>query len=1354
MKTPFEYDIFISYGQKDRVAAERLHAALEARKLKVWRDKRLTEAPAADFIAQINRAHERSARVLVLWSRASVLSQWVAAEAEKARIAQKIVALSLEPAAALLPFIPAPFNILPTVDISAAILDLEPVLHAIGAEQAEGQPQGVVSLVTAHADIAKLPDTFAEKLYGRDAERAALLNAWDDGQTRIFAFDAMGGAGKTALVYHFVQALKASGWHGARSVFAWSFYSQGSNEDRQTSADDFIKAAFAHFSGGEKAPPRDPHQKGVDLAHLVQAQRSLLILDGLEPLQYASQGGPQSSAQVGGIKDPSVKALLKALADDNPGLCVITTRIRLAELAGAEGVTFRELDEIPLMDAIALLRDLGVEPATPPAKFKLPAAHEFAALTPPYTPPAAYAPRAGVLPAMPTPVAKDLIEAVRELKGHALALTLAGRYLAQHKKGDIRAIRELPDLPQAGKERAPYRVMRAIEIALANRIAEQDAIETPAADPAGQQLALLFFLGLFDRPADRELLPVVFSKAAEDLAPTATDIATAKIDPVPIKRRLHALDEELHSGTTPEWRKQQIEQLKQPLAATQRAVIETRRRVLVRGLFAGMHAIIGDAAKIADALAQLAAQGLVARTRHASIDCHPLVRDYFGARLKELDGETFRAAHGRLYDHYRYAGLPQAFRDPVAYALLGDKVAYPELDSKRTIDSLISGNISAQDKATMPPALMQARPEQLRKAAALICGAEWDKALKAFLPGDEAGMNPLFSAIGHGCAAEREAETWSEVYGPRIKRGNEHFASQKLGLYGQELAALASFFETPFTKPSPGLSAGDCALALNKAGFHLRALGRLEDAAEPMRTVTELTVQLGDFKNAAADAVNLSELLVTIGRLAGEDGAVAEAEAAVAFADRSGDAALRMISHITHADALFQVGSLARAGALFREAEALQKEMQPDLPHLYSLQGYQYCDLLLARGRGTEAAVRMGQIQEDWARRAGWQAILLDDALYGLATARAALADVPLDLPAPQDCAKRSAVALSALRRANTVHHLPRGLLAHAEALWRCGDANAAGEPLREAEAIAKRGPMPLFLADAYLLRARILLSEARTARARTYRDQAAALIEKHGYGRAAPELAVLDAEIAWADNAEGLEAAIAAAIKAIRGEPYRDERTGITIDGGWWGLLPRLEALHPVDELDLAKLRVARDNYNDERDAFLATQEDPPAGDANGEVAEVPTGLVEHILADQDARATVEQVLTQKGAGELDGMKPEEQHDAIREAVYAVLAETLALKAKTAAADPREVPDALVYQVFAHPDAQGLILDLMRQYSLEGAAAELPFETKRFIVGKLKEHGYVKVEEPPAPAAPPPPPPAKKRGWWPFAGG
>ena len=66
------------------------------------------------------------------------------------------------------------------------------------------------------------------------------------------------------------------------------------------------------------------------------------------------------------------------------------------------------------------------------------------------------------------------------------------------------------------------------------------------------------------------------------------------------------------------------------------------------------------------------------------------------------------------------------------------------------------------------------------------------------------------------------------------------------------------------------------------------------------------------------------------------------------YADRSGDAFQRMAMRTTHADALHQAGRRAEAEARFREAEQMQAERQPDYPLLYSLQGFRYCDLLLA----------------------------------------------------------------------------------------------------------------------------------------------------------------------------------------------------------------------------------------------------------------------------------------------------------------------------------------------------------------------------------------------------------------------
>src|SRR5262249_6025997 len=78
--------------------------------------------------------------------------------------------------------------------------------------------------------------------------------------------------------------------------------------------------------------------------------------------------------------------------------------------------------------------------------------------------------------------------------------------------------------------------------------------------------------------------------------------------------------------------------------------------------------------------------------------------------------------------------------------------------------------------------------------------------------------------------------------------------------------------------------------------------------------------------------------------------AIADAEQAVAHADRSGDAIQRMAFRTTLADALHQAGRRAGEGgaeAHFRAAEQRLAERQPSHPLLCSVQGFRYCDLLL-----------------------------------------------------------------------------------------------------------------------------------------------------------------------------------------------------------------------------------------------------------------------------------------------------------------------------------------------------------------------------------------------------------------------
>ena len=77
-------------------------------------------------------------------------------------------------------------------------------------------------------------------------------------------------------------------WPGCDTVFAWSFYSQGTREQTAVSSDLFLAEALTFFGDAEMAgSAQGAFDKGRRLAQLVGERRARLILDGLEPLQYA-----------------------------------------------------------------------------------------------------------------------------------------------------------------------------------------------------------------------------------------------------------------------------------------------------------------------------------------------------------------------------------------------------------------------------------------------------------------------------------------------------------------------------------------------------------------------------------------------------------------------------------------------------------------------------------------------------------------------------------------------------------------------------------------------------------------------------------------------------------------------------------------------------------------------------------------------------------------------------------------------------------------------------------------------------------------------------------------------------------
>ena len=193
----------------------------------------------------------------------------------------------------------------------------------------------------------------------------------------------------------------------------------------------------------------------------------------------------------------------------------------------------------------------------------------------------------------------------------------------------------------------------------------------------------------------------------------------------------------------------------------------------------------------------------------------------------------------------------------------------------------------------------------------------------------------------------------------------------------------------------------------------------------------------------------------------------------------------------------------------------MQVEHQSQYPYLYSVGGFRYCDLLLtsaervASGMDFEGDVRdleqeLRGVQQrasktlEWLREANVS--ILSIALDHLTLGRVQLYGALIQGTSVEEARQEIESAVDGLRQANTADHIPRGLLTRAWLRSTLGDDSGARADLDEVEQIARRGPMPLFLADVHLYRARLFQDRDSLREARR-------LVDAHGYGRRVEEL-------------------------------------------------------------------------------------------------------------------------------------------------------------------------------------------------------------------------------------------------------
>lgn len=410
------------------------------------------------------------------------------------------------------------------------------------------------------------------------------------------------------------------------------------------------------------------------------------------------------------------------------------------------------------------------------------------------------------------------------------------------------------------------------------------------------------------------------------------------------------------------------------------------------------------------------------------LDCHPLIREYFGGQLLVTKPQAWQQAHERLYGYYK---------------------ALPEKEFPDTLEE----------------------------------------------------MQPLFSAVAHGCAAGLDQRTFNEIYYPRIRQGKKH-CLQTIGAISDDLAVLAHFFSEPWNQPSDRLNEYCQASILRSVGHRLRSLGRISESIIPFRKALDIYKKLGNNREIAIASTNLIEPYLTLGEVK-KALKMAEAEIINVKFDEKPDRQLYRV--YVYARALHQAGKKQNAQYFFIEAEKLQRQNNPVITYLAKLPGFLYSEFLLEDKSLLEEAMDRAKESLDVAK--------VEHSHLFIGLSQLIIGRIYLRYHKNNEAKRWIHEALASLRIANDQDHLPRGLFARAELYRYTCDFARARQDLQEVFDIAKPNGMRLHLTDYHLEMGRLLLAEEQ-GDVHHHITEAERLINETGYHRRDGELADLKTKI------------------------------------------------------------------------------------------------------------------------------------------------------------------------------------------------------------------------------------------------
>ncbi len=277
---------------------------------------------------------------------------------------------------------------------AAKTYGIQPVEMAdLDAMVEEARKRGAVKPATPPIPMLPVP-YFAhpypmqENFTGRVRERQMLTEWLTKDDRPVLALVAMGGMGKSALTWAWVQrdvlglplpgqpedkcetkdACRVAKGQRPDGILWWSFY------EREARFAKFVDEAIIYASAGELDPARIPsaHDGVKALVSLLQHKRLLIVLDGFErelrayaSLNAAYQGDEFARDERGDFRsctDPHAASFLQWIASGAlKSRVLITSRLFARELDGLAGCKHEELTAFDPDDAVIFFHAQGVK---------------------------------------------------------------------------------------------------------------------------------------------------------------------------------------------------------------------------------------------------------------------------------------------------------------------------------------------------------------------------------------------------------------------------------------------------------------------------------------------------------------------------------------------------------------------------------------------------------------------------------------------------------------------------------------------------------------------------------------------------------------------------------------------------------------------------------------------------------------------------------------------------------------------------------------------------------------------------------------------------------------------------------